>query len=100
MVSYSGPASKRSPTRSRSPINAAQDSSWPAPFGTLLLLKVGLGRGGRGSLWCAPLGHVPMGWADLVDPQAGLGQVWEAREGLWALVWAKSEDLSKIGLNP
>ena len=41
-----------------------------------------------------------MGWAGLVDPQAGLGQVWEALEGRWALVWAKSEDLSKTGLKP
>ena len=72
----------------------------PALFIDLLLLQVGVGERGRGSLWRKPLGHMPYGWTDLMDPQAGLGQVWEAREGLWALVWAKSEDLSKTGLNP
>ena len=46
------------------------------------------------------LGACAKGWTGLVDPQAGLGQVWGALDGLWALVWAKFEDLSKTGLNP
>ena len=39
-------------------------------------------------------------WTGLVDPQAGLGQVLgELVEG-WALLRAKSCDLSKTGLKP
>ena len=51
-------------------------------------------------MWRAALGRVPLGGTGLVDPQAGLDQVWEGSGEVWALVWLKSCDLSKTGLKP
>ena len=48
----------------------------PAPSLSLTWYPSRSKRGARLTLWRVALGRVPLGGTGLVDPQAGLGQVW------------------------